>query len=78
MRVLKFKKNIDKDGHLRLDLPTEIPKGKMIEVILVLNPIEKLIEGKTQKKYDFSDLAGKLNWQGDALKEQKRIRNEWE
>jgi hypothetical protein len=30
------------------------------------------------KKTDFSDLAGKLSWQGDALNEQKKLRGEWE
>ena len=27
--------------------------------------------------YDFSDLAGKLQWKGDAVEEQRRLRNEW-
>lgn len=27
--------------------------------------------------YDFSDLAGKLQWQGDAVAQQRRIRDEW-
>lgn len=27
--------------------------------------------------YDFSDLAGRLKWRGDALEEQRRIRDEW-
>ena len=28
-------------------------------------------------KYDFSDLAGKLQWRGDAVVEQRRMRDEW-
>jgi hypothetical protein len=31
-----------------------------------------------RRKYDFSDLAGKLEWKGDALKEQRKLRDEWE
>ncbi len=27
--------------------------------------------------YDFSDLAGKLEWKGDAVAEQRRLRDEW-
>ena len=27
--------------------------------------------------FDFSDIAGKLEWEGDALKEQKKLRSEW-
>jgi hypothetical protein len=30
------------------------------------------------KKFDFSLLAGKLQWDGDALQEQKKIRAEWD
>lgn len=30
-----------------------------------------------QPKYDFSDLAGKLQWRGDAVAEQRRLRDEW-
>ncbi|ELS04512.1 uncharacterized conserved small protein [Xenococcus sp. PCC 7305] len=32
---------------------------------------------KSQFKYDFSDLAGKLNWQGDAVAMQRNLRDEW-
>jgi hypothetical protein len=28
-------------------------------------------------QYDFSDVAGKLEWQGNAVQEQRKIRNEW-
>ena len=28
-------------------------------------------------KYDFSDLVGRLEWNGDAVKEQRRLRDEW-
>ena len=27
--------------------------------------------------YDFSGLAGKLKWCGDAVKEQRKLRDEW-
>ena len=30
-----------------------------------------------RKEYDFSDLAGKLKWRGDAVKEQRALRDEW-
>ena len=30
------------------------------------------------KKYDFSDIFGKLQWEGDALAEQRKLRDEWE
>jgi hypothetical protein len=28
-------------------------------------------------KYNFSDLSGQLEWEGDAVAEQRRLRNEW-
>jgi hypothetical protein len=30
------------------------------------------------KPYDFSDLAGHLQWQGDAVIAQRKLRDEWE
>lgn len=29
------------------------------------------------KRHDFSDLAGKLKWRGDAVREQRVLRDEW-
>ncbi|QYX34376.1 hypothetical protein [Sphaerospermopsis torques-reginae] len=29
------------------------------------------------KKYDFSDLMGRLNWRGDAVEMQRSLRDEW-
>lgn len=31
-----------------------------------------------KRKFDFSDIAGKLEWNGDALEEQKKLRSEWD
>ena len=33
---------------------------------------------KIKKKHDFSHLYGKLEWEGNALAEQKKIRSEWQ
>ena len=32
---------------------------------------------KSKTSYDFSDLTGKLSWQGNALETQKTLRDEW-
>jgi hypothetical protein len=32
---------------------------------------------KVKRKFDFSSLYGKLEWKGNALSEQKKIRSEW-
>ena len=41
-----------------------------VEVVKPSTPVAK-------PTYDFSDLSGKLEWQGDAVEEQRRLRNEW-
>ena len=28
-------------------------------------------------KYNFAEVVGKLQWQGDALEEQRKLRDEW-
>lgn len=61
-----------------LPLVIEIPesyKDKKVEVIVM--PLD---DGKEQfeKVYDFSDLFGRLEWKGDPLAEQKKLRDEWE
>ncbi|KYC35619.1 hypothetical protein WA1_07320 [Scytonema hofmannii PCC 7110] len=74
MQVLTLTDKIDSDGHLRLDVPTEFPEGN-VEIALVINPN---IQRKSEpKKYDFSDLAGKLTWQGNAVTNQRSLRDEW-
>ena len=40
---------------------------------IIMIPIE---EDKVTK-YDFSRFEGKLQWTGDAVKEQRRLRDEW-
>jgi hypothetical protein len=65
---------IDSDGHLRLDMPTQLPPGQ-VELVLVIQPSTQEIP--QSKHYDFSDLVGKLSWQGDAVLEQRKVRNEW-
>jgi hypothetical protein len=57
---------------LMIDLPEEY-KNRKVEVIVL--PLEEL---KNIKKYDFSNFFGKLEWKGDALAEQRKLRNEWE
>ena len=58
---------------LLIDIPEEY-KDRKVEV--VVTPIE---ENQTNgKKYDFSDLFGKLQWKGDAVAEQRKLRDEWD
>jgi hypothetical protein len=58
-------------------LTIELPQGyenKKLEVIVMALDDSVNSHGK----YDFSDLTGKLEWRGDALGEQKKLRDDWE
>lgn len=74
MQVLTLTGTIDSDGHLHLDVPTQLPAGK-VELVLVINPISP--ENLSSQKYDFSDLSGKLILQGDPVAIEKEMRNAW-
>lgn len=69
MTTVIAKGKIDKNGVLRVKHPDFI-LNKEVEVTITFEE-EKL------NKYDFSDLAGKLSWKGNALTLQKTLRNEW-
>lgn len=65
---------VDASGHLHLDIPTQLSPG-LVNIVVVLSPVTS---DSTQKSnYDFSDLAGKLVWQGDTLTMQRVLRDEW-
>ncbi|MBS1640602.1 MAG: hypothetical protein JSR12_11145 [Bacteroidetes bacterium] len=59
-------------GSITVELPREY-NDKKIEIIVL--PLET--EKSKKKKYDFSDLTGKLIWKGDAVAEQRKLRDEW-
>lgn len=40
-------------------------------------PIELESDELRSMRYDFTDLIGRLQWNGDALSEQRRLRDEW-
>jgi hypothetical protein len=72
MQVVKTKGEVGADGRLRLDVPVELPAGA-VELVLVVGTAPQ----PNGQKYDFSDVVGKLEWQGDALDEQRKLRDEW-
>jgi hypothetical protein len=69
METVKLSAHIDPDGHLRLDLPTNLPTGEVELVIVMSRP--------KRRWYNFADLLGKLAWKGDALATQRALRDEW-
>lgn len=74
MQALTLTGTIDSDGHLRLDIPTQLPAGN-VELVVVINPISQ--EKPKPKNYDFSDLTGKLTLQDDPVEIQRRMRDAW-
>jgi uncharacterized protein (DUF952 family) len=81
MITINLKQKTKKNGHLVIDVPTTLI-AKNVDVVLVIQEKEEISpknveEKNTKKKYDFSHLYGKLEWKGDALAEQKKIRSEW-
>jgi hypothetical protein len=63
-----------------------VEEGKYTLLLQLLQGLEyvKIVQTsatppKNGKKplYDFSDLVGKLQWQGDAVSQQRRMRDEW-
>jgi hypothetical protein len=70
MQVVKTKGEVGPDGRLWLDVPVELPAGA-VELVLVVGS-EPQPNGQ---KYDFDDLVGKLQWQGDAVEEQRKLRD---
>jgi hypothetical protein len=74
MEVLKLTTTIDESGYLILNIPTQLAAGQ-VNIVVVLNPVSS--QGQQKSSYDFSDLVGRLTWQGDALIMQRTLRDEW-
>jgi hypothetical protein len=55
---------------IRIPIPAEF-RNVMIEILLFPATEQK------SATYDFSTLTGKLDWRGDAVKEQRKLRDEW-
>ena len=58
-------------NRISLDVPKEF--GNYTYRVIMI----PIAEDSRKPKPDFSDLVGKLEWQGDAVKEQRRLRDEW-
>lgn len=58
---------------LTIELPEDYNNRKVEVIVLSLEDKEE-----TEKKYDFSKYFGKMDWKGDALAEQKKLRDEWD
>ena len=74
MEVLKLTAKVDDEGQLKIDVPTNLEAGT-VDLVVIVNPaIDSDIK---QNTYDFSNLEGKLSWEGDAVATQRKLRDEW-
>lgn len=63
-----------RNGRVSIDIPPGFPQT-LCELILL--PVEPEGTPEEAPRPDFSDLAGRLKWKGDAVAEQRALRNEW-
>lgn len=47
-----------------------------LDYVTVSTSAEEVLS-TSSARYDFSDLAGKLEWRGDAVEQQRLMRDEW-
>ena len=74
MRILEVRAKTDKDGFVKLYVPTSLPNQE-VEVLVVVQPAQ--LPACHDNPYDFSRLSGRLVWKDDALSEQRALRGEW-
>jgi len=57
-------------SRVSVEVPREFASFSCRVTVVPLQEVRK-------QTFDFSDLAGKLTWAGDAVAEQRRLRDEW-
>jgi hypothetical protein len=73
MNKINLTGKIDKNGHLKLDVPTDYPPG-FVDLSVVFYSSAK----QKSRKYDFSQFTGVLKTKiKDPVKAQRKLRNEW-
>ena len=51
---------------------------RTLDYVTIVQPAATPPNGEqAPRPYDFSDLAGKLEWKGDAVTQQRNLRDEW-
>jgi len=60
----------------KLKLNRKLNIKRPTEVVLIIGD-KKTVSRNKNMRYDFSKITGKLKWKGDALKEQRKLRDEW-
>lgn len=50
---------------------------RSLDYVKVVSQPTKSTKNIPKPRYDFTDLVGKLQWHGDAVAEQRKMRDEW-
>ena len=75
MEAVEFEVD-SKDGIIKIPHKYKGLYSKHLKLI-VLFPHRKVVSS-ANRKYRFDDLVGKLEWSGDPVSEQRKLRNEWQ
>jgi hypothetical protein len=70
MHAVEFEADIK--GNI-IEIPAHLPVLRATHARVILLTEDSL----PQPRRDFADFIGKLQWTGDALAEQRRLRDEW-
>jgi len=68
MQTVKFEADIKNNS---IEIPPQY-KGIIVKHVKVIVMIDE-----APPKYDFSSIEGKLEWDGDCVKAQRELRDEW-
>jgi hypothetical protein len=80
MQSITLHAHVGSDGVLQLQVPDDL-RGQ--DVRITIQPVLTLLEAmdlasstSAARTYDFADLIGKLQWQGNAIAMQRALRDE--
>ena len=76
MYAIEFEADVV-DGRIQLPEEYRSLESTHLKAIILL-PEKPGASETAPRKYDFRDLAGQLTWQGDAVEEQRKLRDEWQ
>ena len=74
METITIRTKPGKKGTVTITVPPRL-RSRELDMVVVINESES--SKKDTARYDFSDIAGKLKWKGNAVSEQRRLRREW-
>lgn len=77
MKAVKILTKTDESGMAEIRVATDIKNSDVSLIVVVENTHDENKPGARINRYDFSDLLGKVKWDGDPVEYQRRLREEW-